>query len=113
MTWTVSASSSGIAYAAASATTIINSTANATFVFCIDMTNMTNGDLFSVKLNTTCTSVTTTPAQQVWKGTWQHVQVNPIKISPPIPSPGIIFNATFQSQAGSTAETFPWQLLSI
>ncbi len=109
----MAASSDGVAYAASAVTTIITSTGNGTFVFSVDMGAMTPGDLFRVHLNTCCgTSGTTTP-KQVWVGTWQHAQVNPIKISPPIPSPGIVFNATFESVAGSTTEIFPWQLLSV
>ena len=112
MTWTVSASSSGTAYAASVTTTIFNSTGNGTFVFAIDTTNMINGDLFSVKIGTTCTSVTTSPVQ-AWKGTWQHAQLNPIKFSPPIASPGVILNVSLVNTALTTTETFPWQLLSI
>ncbi len=109
MTWTVAASSSGVAYAASTITTVITSTANGTFVFAIDMSAMTPGDLFSVRL---FSSAFTTSLVQAWKGTWQHAQVNGLKISPPIAS-DTVFSATFESVAGSITETFPWKLLSI
>src|SRR5271154_2594530 len=113
MTWSVAASSAGVAYAASTVTTILHSTGPNTFVFSIDMSNMTSGDLFSIRLFTCCgTSATTTP-HQVWKGTWQNIQTNPVKLSPPVASSGLDFSATFESVSGSTTETFPWQLLSI
>ncbi len=112
MTWTVTASTSGAGFAAGVATTLFHTTGPNTFVFAIDMSNMINGDQFAARLFTCCTTVTTTP-NQVWKGTWQHVQVNPVKYSPPIPSSGIDFSATITSVAGSSTEGFPWQLLSI
>lgn len=112
MTWTVSGTSSGTSYAASAITTIINSTGNGTFVFGMDMSEMANGALFRVHLNTCVTTVTTTP-KQVWAGTYQHAQLNPIKLSPPIASSGIVFNATFESVTGTTTGFFPWQLLSI
>lgn len=112
MTWTVSASSSGSAYAAASQTTVVVSTGANTYVFMADMSNMINGDVVSVKLNSTATTATTTPVQ-AWKGTWQHAQLNPLKMSPPIPSSGVYFSAAIQNVSMSTAETIPWTLLSI
>ena len=112
MTWTVAGTSSGISYAAGVSSTIINSTGNGTFVFGIDMSEMTNGALFRIHLNSCVTTVTTVP-KQVWCGTYQHAQLNPIKLSPPIASSGIVLNATFESASGTTTGTFPWQLLSV
>lgn len=110
MTWTVSASSSGVAYAAAAVTTVFTSTTNGTYVFEMDMNAMTSGDLFAVRCFTSVGSSST--LRQIWKGTWQHVQINPGKISPPIPS-DTVFSATFESIAGSTTELFPWKALII
>lgn len=112
MTWTVSGTSSGVSYAPTAVTTVINSTANATFAFLMDLSEMTNGQMNRIHLNTCVTTVTTLP-KQVWVGTYQHAQLNPIKLSPTIASSGVVFNATFETVTGTTTGTFPWQLLSI
>ena len=111
MAWSVSASSAGGPYAATATTTLCSLTSSTgTFVFSIDMSNMVNGDLFRVHVLSSVSS-STTPVQ-VWVGAWQHVQMNPGKISPPIPST-CPFSVTFESLAGSTTNTYPWQVLSI
>ena len=84
-------------------------TNNGTFVLEIDATNLANGDLVSAYIfDVTLAGGAST---QVWKGTWQHLQVNDTKVSPPIASDQSITAAI--SQLAGTARAFPWKLLRI
>src|SRR5713226_6530251 len=80
MTWVVDSSGSqtatiGTEHILASPTT------NATYVFSVDTVNMVNGDLTEVRCYDMVDGAT---FRQMWKGTYQHVQINNAKASPPL-----------------------------
>lgn len=111
--WTVSAGSTTATFATGTTSAVATSSTNGTYVFQIDTTNMTGGDLFRVHILTNnATTTTTASLVQAWVGTWQNAQLNPHKISPMIPVIGNI-QINFEVAAGSSLEVLPWQLLVI
>ncbi len=109
MAWKLVASNTQ-SFAASAVTTVTGASSSATFVFVVDTTAMALGDQYSVRM---FTPVTPGGAViQAWKGTWQNVQINPAKMSPPVASEAGI-SVTWESIAGSTTESFPWKLISI
>jgi len=110
MTWTLSQSGTTAALTISSETTLGSAdTNNATFVLVVDCNAMAAGDIVELRLKTMTLAAGTT--RQVWKGAYQHVQLNPIKISPPIASDQSL-TCTINQTAG-TGRTFPWKLLRI
>ena len=76
---------------------------NATYVFAVDTVNMVNVDLTTFRIYD---ELDTTNQRQAWKGTYQNVQINLAKESPPIAiSAGAQF--TIQQLAG-TGRAYPW-----
>jgi len=84
-------------------------TNNASFVLVVDLNAMALGDLVELRVKTMTLAAGTT--RQAWKGTYQHVQLNPIKISPPIASDQSL-TCTINQPAG-TARAAVWKLLRI
>jgi hypothetical protein len=96
MTWTIS--TSGTSTGSTTETTIASSSANATYVFSLDTSNMVIGDLG-------------TNFRIAWQGTFQHAQIAAAKETPPL---AITAQVKFTLIQGSTiARTFPWVLRSI
>ncbi len=108
MTWTVSAS--GITTALTTTElTLATDTTNGTYILEVDTSNMLLGDLFEIRVYT-ASSIGGTTAQ-LWKGAWQHPQINNHKASPPVASDASIKCTV--TQITSAGKTFAWKLLRI
>jgi hypothetical protein len=85
----------------------VDCTTNATYVVLIDTSNIVNGDILELRLYTDMFS----GGQElmVWKAAWQHAQIEPIKISPPIAS-DVAFKVGLMQTAG-TGRVVPWKIL--
>lgn len=107
MTWTVDAS--GSQTATINTEHILDSpTTNATYVFSVDTVNMVNGDLVELRCYD---MVDGSNYRQMWKGTYQHVQINNAKASPPI---AVTTQAKFTlKQTVGTGRVFPWSVRRI
>ncbi len=90
-------------------TTLATDTNNGTFVLEVETTNMVLGDLLEIRVYTI--TLAAAALTQAWKGTYQHVQINNHKISPPVASDQSI-KCTINQTAG-TARSFPWKMLRI
>lgn len=107
MTWTLD--TSGSQTATISTEHILSSpTTSATYVLSVDTVNMVNGDLLELRCYD---MVDATNFRQMWKGTYQHVQVNIAKVSPPI---AVTTQAKFTlKQVAGTGRAFPWSVRRI
>ena len=107
MTWTVD--SSGTQTATIGTEHILDSpTTSATYVFSVDTVNMAIGDLLELRVYD---KVDGTNYRQVFKGTYQHVQINVGKVSPPI---AVTTQAKFTlKQVAGTGRSFPWSVRRI
>ena len=107
MTWTVD--SSGTQTATINTEHILATpTTNATYVFSVDTVNMANGDLVELRCYD---KVDGTNYRQMWKGTYQHIQINNAKASPPITT---TTQAQFTlKQTAGTGRAFPWSIRRI
>ncbi len=80
----------------------------ATYVLSVDTVNMVNGDLLELRCYD---MVDGSNYRQMWKGTYQHVQINNAKASPPI---AVTTQAKFTlKQAAGTSRNFPWSVRRI
>lgn len=107
MTWIVDASGTQTATIGTEHVLDTIST-NATYVLWVDTVNMALSDLLELRIYYEVDAAT---ERQSWKGTYQNVQLNPGKVSPPVP----MTNAgkfTLKQTAG-TGRTYPWQVLRI
>jgi hypothetical protein len=78
-------------------------TTNGTYILAVDAVNMALGDLTELRVYD---MVDGTNLRQAWKATFQHVQANPAKQSPPL---AITAGAKFSiKQLAGTARSFPW-----
>jgi hypothetical protein len=109
MTWILSDSGTTAALTITSETILATDTNNGTFVLEVDTSNMVNGDLLEIRIYTITLSAGA--LVQAWKGTYQNVQINNHKISPPIASDQSI-KCTLNQQAG-TGRTYAWKMLRI
>ena len=107
MTWTVD--SSGTQTATIGTEHVLGSpTTSATYVFSVDMVNLTTGDLVELRCYD---MVDGTNYRQMWKGTYQHVQINNAKASPPL---AVTTQAQFTlKQTAGTGRAFPWSVRRI
>ncbi len=107
MTWTVDAS--GSQTAVINTEHILDSpTTNATYVFEVDTVNLVNGDLVELRCYD---MVDGSNFRQMWKGTYQHVQINIAKASPPL---AVTTQAKFTlKQTAGTGRIFPWSVRRI
>lgn len=107
MTWTVDSSGSqtatiGTEHVLDSPTTV------ATYVLGVDTVNLALGDLLELRCYD---MVDGTNYRQIWKGTFQHVQINAGKVSPPI---AVTTQAKFTlKQTAGTGRAFPWSVRRI
>jgi hypothetical protein len=109
MTWILSDSGTTAALTISSETTLATDTNNGTFTLEVDTSNMVLGDLLEIRIYTiTLAGGTLT---QAWKGTYQHLQINNHKVSPPIASDQSI-RCTLNQTAGS-GRTYAWKMLRI
>jgi len=109
MTWILSDSGTTSALGIGTETTLATDTNNGTFVLEVDTSNMALGDLLEIRVYTITLSGGT--LTQAWKGTYQHVQINNHKISPPVASDQSI-KCTLKQTAG-TGRTYAWKMLRI
>lgn len=109
MSWTLSDSGTTSALTIGTETTLATDTNNGTFVLEVDTSNLVLGDLLEVRVYTITLSGGS--LTQVWKGTYQHPQINNHKASPPIASDQSI-KCTLKQVAG-TGRTFVWKMLRI
>lgn len=107
MTWTVD--SSGTQSATINTEHILASpTTNATYEFSVDVSALDNGDLLELRVYD---KIDGTNYQQIWKGTYQHVQVNGGKVAP---AKAITTQGKFTlKQTAGTGRNFPWILRRI
>jgi hypothetical protein len=107
MTWTVD--SSGTQAATINTEHILASpTTNATYVLSVDTVNFVAGDLLELRCYD---MVDGTNFRQMWKGTYQHAQINNAKVSPPI---AVTTQAKFTlKQTAGTGRNFPWSVRRI
>lgn len=107
MTWIVDAS--GTQAATIGTEHILdNPTTSATYEFSVDTSNMVNGDLLELRVYD---KVDGTNFQQVWKGTYQHVQINNGKVSP---AKAVTAGAKFTlKQTAGTGRNFAWSVRRI
>lgn len=83
-------------------------TTSATYVYSADTVNMVLGDLSSLRCYD---MVDGTNYRQMWKGTYQHVQINNAKASPPL---AVTTQAKFTiQQLAGTGRVFPWSVRRI
>lgn len=107
MSWAVDSSGSQTAvvnteHSLATPTTV------ATYVFSVDTVNLANGDLVELRCYD---MVDGSNYRQMWKGTYQHVQINNAKASPPI---AVTTQAKFTlKQTAGTGRVFPWSVRRI
>jgi Flp pilus assembly protein TadG len=112
MTWTLSDSGTTSALNVASGeTTLATDTNNGTFVLEVDTSNIVNGDLLEIRIYTITLSGGT--LTQVWKGTYQHAQINNHKVSPAIASDQSIKCTVKLLAVASGTRTFDWKMLRI
>jgi hypothetical protein len=107
MTWTVDSSGSQTA-TIGTEHTLASPTTNATYVLSVDTVNLVNGDLVELRCYD---KVDGTNLRQVWKATYQHVQINNGKVSPPL---AVTTSAQFTlKQTAGTGRVFPWSVRRI
>jgi hypothetical protein len=80
MTWTLSDSGTTGSLTLTSETTLATDTNNGTFVLEVDTSNMVLGDLLEIRVYTITLSGGS--LIQMWKGTYQHAQINNHKGTP-------------------------------
>lgn len=107
MTWTVDASGSQTA-SISTEHSLDTPTTNATYVLSVDTVNMVNGDLVELRCYD---MVDGSNYRQMWKGTYQNIQINNAKASPPI---AVTTQAKFTlKQTAGTGRVFPWSVRRI
>ena len=112
MTWALSDSGTTSALnVIGSETTLATDTNNGTFVLEADVSNMVLGDLLEIRIYTITLSGGS--LIQAWKGTYQHVQINNHKISPPIASDQSIRCTVKWLAVASGTRTIAWKMLRI
>jgi hypothetical protein len=80
----------------------------ATYVLSVDAVNLTLGDLVELRCYD---MVDGTNYRQMWKGTFQHAQINNAKVSPPI---AVTTQVKFTlKQTAGTGRAFPWSVRRI
>ncbi len=108
MTWTVDGSGTQTA-TINTEHTLDSPTTNATYVFKVDCSNMVNGDVLELRCYDTILNAGALVV--AWKGTFSNVQIQLIKISPPIAASQAT-KFTLKQTAG-TGRNFPWSVLRI
>lgn len=88
---------------------IASPTTAATYVFEVDTVNLALGDLLELRVYD---KIDGANYRQMWKGTFQHAQINAAKVSPPIAVAGAGAKFTLKQTAG-TGRAFPWSVRSI
>ena len=110
MTWTLDQSGTTSALTIGTETQFgSNSTTNATYVLKVNASNMAGGDVTELRVYSE--DITSGSVIQAWKGTFANVQVNTLKLSPPVAS-DISLKCTIKQTAG-TGRTYVWEILRI
>jgi hypothetical protein len=112
MTWTVDASNSGTtsALVIGSETTLVTNTNNGTFVFTADLSNMLVGDVMELRFYKMVLSAGT--LRLAFKATYgPTLPINPVVISPPIPS--LWSCRPTAKQTAGTGRALIWELARI
>lgn len=108
MTWTVDSSGNQNPAVINTEHSLATPTTNATYVFSVDTSNMVNGDTLELRCYD---MVDGTNYRQMWKGTYQHVQINNAKASPPL---AVTTQAKFTlKQTAGTGRAFQWSVRRI
>lgn len=107
MSWTLAQSGTTSALVVGTETTLATDTTNATFVPQVDTSNMVLGDVLEIRVY--AITLNGGALTQVWKGTYQHSQINPVKVAPPVASDQS-YRVTLKQTAG-TGRTFAWKFL--
>ena len=89
--------------------TLATNNTGGTFIFVVNTSNMSYGDevILRIKTKTIATSTTTL----AYSAVYAHIQGEPVKYSPPVPSLDEI-TVTLEQTAG-TGRSFEWNLLKI
>lgn len=106
MAWTVDSSGTQTSVVTTEHT-LVTSTTNATFQPKIDLSNMANGDITEIRIYSKV--LTGGGLNQVWKGVYANVQVNPVVVGPMLAS-DFSYKLTLKQVAGS-ARNYDWSLL--
>jgi hypothetical protein len=107
MTWTVDSSGTQTA-TIGTEHTLDSPTTSATYVFSVDTVNLVLGDLVELRCYD---KVDGTNYSQMWKGSYQHAQINNAKASPPL---AVTTQAKFTlKQTAGTGRAFPWSVRRI
>lgn len=107
MTWTVDTSGSQTA-TIGTEHSLSTPTTNATYVLSVDTVNLAPGDLVELRCYDMVDGVN---YRQMWKGTYQHAQINNAKASPPL---SVTTQAKFTlKQVAGTGRAFPWSVRRI
>jgi hypothetical protein len=115
MTWVLSQSGTTAALTIGTEAQLgSNDTNNATFVLQVDTNNLVNGDTLEIRIYTQILSGSTaisigSGVTQIWKGTYQHAQMNNQKVSPFVASDIAI--AFSLKQTAGTGRTYNWKIL--
>jgi hypothetical protein len=89
--------------------TLDTETTAGVYVLVVDMANLVNGDIVILRAKTKYASGGT--SRLAFSATYAHVQAEPNKYSPPIPTDTeIIFTL---EQTDGTGRDFPWNLLKV
>jgi hypothetical protein len=86
--------------------TLASPTTAGTYVLEVDTVNLVLGDLLELRVYN---KIDGTNYRQTWKGTYQHVQTNNNKASPPLAVASAGAKFTLKQTAG-TGRSFPWAL---
>lgn len=89
--------------------TLATITVAGVYVLAVDMSNMANGDITTLRMKTKCKAAST--SRLAYEATFAHVQGDPNKYSIPVPSDTEIV-CTLEQTAG-TGRNYDWNLLSL
>lgn len=108
MTWTVdSTNTTTLTGGGTEDVLVAGATANATYVFKADLSNMANGDLVECKIYSKV--LTGSSLKLIWKGSWSNIPVVPVIESPFIGS-DFSLKVSLTQQLG-TGRSVDWSLL--
>ncbi len=84
-------------------------TTSGTYVLVVDTVNVVNGEIVDLRIAGIVLAAGT--ERTIYRVSYQHLQGEPIKYSPPVPSDVSI--RTYITQTGGTLRAYPWKLLRL
>ena len=86
--------------------TLLDTGDDGTYVLCVDLSEMSNGDIVTIRISTKPLSTSTYGI--VYQATYRDAQSIPIKESPPVVAPHD-FKATLEEESGSNSD-YEWSV---